>query len=631
MIPRLSVFVFGLALAALPGFSVAQDCLEPMGRFPYGVTLAVVAQGGTAFVGNGAAIMIIDLSTPGSPSELASLALPDVIRTLAVDDDRLYAGTGQGFFVIDVSEPSTPVVLGESARFWHPDKMSASGNVVCAHDSQVVVFDVSDATTPVEASTFGGTTADVELVGHHAFFGGVGGLQVLDLSNPYSPVPVGFLPGEFGFLLDADGDLLHAVSSGGGYSIIDISNPTDPTPVGSLNLPGTALDIAVHGDLAFVNQDASWGEGLKIIDVSNPAVPSAVGTVPINPNPNESWVDIAAIDNHALVATWDHGLRVIDATDPVNPAEVAVVDSVAIGEAVAISNDVVFIAALDRGLRVVDVSDPASPEDLTIFDLGGQVRNVAAKGDLVFIASPHFAVIDATDPVQPQIIADDPAIWGDGIEVVDDRVFIATWFGLRVLDVSVPNSPVEIGSIDLGDENWHSVDVLGTLAAIRSASTIAIVDISDLANPTLRSSLDPGWSYTRPVLSGSHLLFASGSSLYTYDLSDPDHPVEVNAVQVSWYGISGLGISGSVAYVATHAPSSPEATIEVLDVGDPANPTFVASRAGFGFVNGFVFSREHLFSTRYDTGFDIYTLCQGPVFGDGFESGDTTAWSSAVP
>jgi hypothetical protein len=31
------------------------------------------------------------------------------------------------------------------------------------------------------------------------------------------------------------------------------------------------------------------------------------------------------------------------------------------------------------------------------------------------------------------------------------------------------------------------------------------------------------------------------------------------------------------------------------------------------------------------TGFDSFTLCQGPLFADGFESGDTTAWSGAAP
>jgi len=42
----------------------------------------------------------------------------------------------------------------------------------------------------------------------------------------------------------------------------------------------------------------------------------------------------------------------------------------------------------------------------------------------------------------------------------------------------------------------------------------------------------------------------------------------------------------------------------------------------------FAFSDEHVFTSRYASGVDVFTLCQGPIFADGFESGDTTAWSS---
>jgi hypothetical protein len=40
---------------------------------------------------------------------------------------------------------------------------------------------------------------------------------------------------------------------------------------------------------------------------------------------------------------------------------------------------------------------------------------------------------------------------------------------------------------------------------------------------------------------------------------------------------------------------------------------------------------EEVFAITLETGFDIFTQCRGPIFADGFETGDTTAWSSAVP
>ncbi len=32
-----------------------------------------------------------------------------------------------------------------------------------------------------------------------------------------------------------------------------------------------------------------------------------------------------------------------------------------------------------------------------------------------------------------------------------------------------------------------------------------------------------------------------------------------------------------------------------------------------------------------DTGFEHLSLCQGPIFADGFESGDTSVWSMTLP
>ncbi len=43
------------------------------------------------------------------------------------------------------------------------------------------------------------------------------------------------------------------------------------------------------------------------------------------------------------------------------------------------------------------------------------------------------------------------------------------------------------------------------------------------------------------------------------------------------------------------------------------------------------FDREHVFTVRYASGFESFTLCHDPIFADGFESGDTSAWASVGP
>ena len=141
--------VLGVVLVLLPGFSVAEDCLERVGRAPHGVADAVTAQGILAYLGNGAELMIVDLVDPSDPAVIESLQLPYYIRGLAVDGDRLYATTNHHLHVVDVSVSSSPVELGVITRWSPKNEIAAAGNLVClVEGTELVVVDVSDPAAP---------------------------------------------------------------------------------------------------------------------------------------------------------------------------------------------------------------------------------------------------------------------------------------------------------------------------------------------------------------------------------------------------------------------------------------------------------------------------------------------------
>ncbi len=56
-------------------------------------------------------------------------------------------------------------------------------------------------------------------------------------------------------------------------------------------------------------------------------------------------------------------------------------------------------------------------------------------------------------------------------------------------------------------------------------------------------------------------------------------------------------------------------------MGDPLNPVLMGTHGEAGDVMDFAFSDEHVFTSRYASGVDVFTLCQGPIFADGFEIG----------
>ncbi len=56
----------------------------------------------------------------------------------------------------------------------------------------------------------------------------------------------------------------------GGLRIIDISHPNTPLEVGCYPTAGEAVDVAVAGSLVFV---AVEGEGVQVVNVYNPSAP----------------------------------------------------------------------------------------------------------------------------------------------------------------------------------------------------------------------------------------------------------------------------------------------------------------------------------------------------------------------
>ncbi len=71
--------------------------------------------------------------------------------------------------------------------------------------------------------------------------------------------------------------------------------------------------------------------------------------------------------------------------------------------------------------------------------------------------------------------------------------------------------------------------------------------------------------------------------------------------------------------------------LEAWDVGDPSNPVLMGEHLGAGDVVDLALGKGHVFTARFMSGFEIFSLCQGPLFANGFESGDTSAWASATP
>ncbi|MCB0522478.1 MAG: tail fiber domain-containing protein [Saprospiraceae bacterium] len=299
---------------------------------------------------------------------------------------------------------------------------------------------------------FAADPTDVKVHGNYAyvFFHLTGDLQIIDVSNPASPVIVGTLdligssiPSN---IVVRDNYVYLTATGDGGLIIVDVSNPAAPSIAGNYILVGIPANLDVQGDFAYI-ADAFFDE-IRIYDVSNPASPTPRGTRSIGPVAsgikvagnfafitdevdNQLWViNVANPDNpllssqlllndapsaiviqggHAYVA-GNGNMKIVNITDPFNTFITGTVATGIQNSGVAVQNDFAYITgAIDDDLKTIDVSDLVSPQVVSTTPLGASPIAIDVLGNYAYVVDNSADDLKIVQITEPQIIGVDGA------------------------------------------------------------------------------------------------------------------------------------------------------------------------------------------------------------------------------
>ena len=140
--------------------------------------------------------------------------------------------------------------------------------------------------------------------------------------------------------------------------IVNVANPASPVPVGAIN---TGYANAAK----FFNEKyvavAAGPHGFKIVDISNPASPVIVGQTYLS-GYNGYSLDINR--NYAYVADRKNGVQVIDLTDMTKPIQIAqfMTTYTNMGVVIASGNPNLIIATVDSGVINTFVTSGFAPQ-----------------------------------------------------------------------------------------------------------------------------------------------------------------------------------------------------------------------------------------------------------------------------
>jgi len=279
---------------------------------------------------------------------------------------------------------------------------------------------------------------------------------------------------------------------------------------------GCAVDIQLVGNYAYV---ATGSTGLKIADISDPSIP--VDISPDNEIGGSVW-NVVIQGNYAYVPYLSNGLMVVDITNRVNPVEIARLEDIGRIREIAVYGSFLY-AAIENDLSIIDISVPENPQLISSLSIPKRIEDIAINGDYAYVATGDsgLRVIDVSSPVNPEEIGIYIPDELTKIAVKDNYLYTASKYeGHRVFDVLDASDPTHIrlvGNCAFGSySRCNEIEIHNDLAYLAATGGLVIIDIEDPGDPHEIGYYDP--AYMTP-----EALEVSGSFVYVVGTHNDSH------------------------------------------------------------------------------------------------------------
>jgi len=365
-------------------------------------------------------------------------------------------------------------------------------------------------------------------------------------------------------------------NAGAGLVIADITNPSTPSTLGRWTDSDKTqfYNVYVANTLLYVPHGFA---GVDIVDTSNANQSVKVGNIPIRylgPTPAIHDIEVSGAYAYVPQGKW---FRVVDITTPTLPTDIAVITpTMSYMRSIAVSGNYAYITAGSDGLIVVDISTPTSPVVTGTLDTPGYAQGIVKQGNYVYISeSDAIRIIDVSNPDTPvQVGVYQPSEFypSQNILVSGNLLYLQDSYGdeLHIVNVSNPNTPSQAGVLSLpssGDGLYLSGSTvyLGTYW-----DGLAIVDVSEPGLPSLLNTI--------------------GEMVYADSIAGADGGVFVTSQQDLWYlrpqassvaatlawstplYLGEMAVRGELAYLTKDDNMYGTGYLEILDVSNPYSP-----------------------------------------------------------
>lgn len=355
--------------------------------------------------------------------------------------------------------------------------------------------------------------------------------------------------------------------SGGSVFVLDTSDENNPVTLSEIRAR-SLVDQSWYDESTQRLFLAAYFSGIEVWDVADPAQPFRITRIPTEPYPRAGvWVN----GNYLYAVTVAYGMFTWDISDIQNPQPVS---SLHINDTLwnaEFRSDYAFLGG-NSAIHIVDMANPAEPVLATTYPASS--GNCDIEGDVLYIPDSGYGLrlVDISDPTNPQNLGS-LQIAGScrAVDVENGVACVANSFngnggGVWTIDVQNPASPQQSGWY----EAYYSdlVFLNNTVYTTGGAEGIGVLDVSDPASPQPVYSI-PLANFVDDVEVHGDLAFTGSNGFRVFDLSNPSYPE-----QIGYNDIPGALVEYAGDDLVLYCPKSMGAPnrVNVMDVSDPANP-----------------------------------------------------------
>jgi len=472
---------------------------------------------------------------------------------------------GSEVALLDFAEPDSPVVLSEIQLSFIPVQTALHDSFLLTGGNGIEIWNIADSTDPAYRNVIPYAVSNFAVFDTFLYFSSGGTFYAYSIGSPASPYQLGTCT-DSGNVMAATADVAVAREPNTlALNFIDVSNPTSPHWVGTYGI--CALGVDARGTICVATR---W----------------------VNGTPDQLWVDV------------------IDISDPTNPHLLGEADSVG-GYDIHLSGSLAFVSGFyyGWGFAILDVSDSTRPhvisQTMTPSDRfavwADWTSNWAFVADMVGMAVMDISNLNLPSydtTVMTALKAQD--VWLDW-----GRAYVADGAaGLRILDVTDPSAPAELGGLD--SANVDAMSVVGRDSfAFAGGWPIPMLRSMSVSDPTHPQMAGGGYVETDPadmVLRDTLIYLAGRLRFNVVNVVRPREPTLVGSCVTGELHEAGLWLQGDLAYVAGAYDG-----MYIVDVSDPQNPAVVKMLPGVDAWGGCV-RDSLLYVSDFDESLHIYSV-----------------------